>query len=395
MTLLSGEEKTGELLDFNAATVRLDTLTGPVEIAIDQVERVHLRDAARSKPENVIQDIRLVDGSRFSAKEFTVKKRAANFFQIGDGSLPPLEIETRNIDWVRTNLSEAINSEWNAAVENVIKADALLIAKEGAIDSLEGLIQDISETTIDFKFDDDLINVKRSKVSGVRFYHAAGRRFPTTLCSIGTISGDRFMARSIGLESETLEVNLVAGDSIKLSLEQVSEFDFTVGKLLYVSDINDIAHQWAPQIESGPLASQLGQLLTWQRDLNLQKRRLRLFSATSFSASDISTGSQRNFRKGIAVRSGTKLAFDVPGDFKRLTGVAGIDPAVRPQGDVLLKISADGKQIYSSEITGQDQEPKMIDVDLKSAKRIVVHVDYGKNSDVADHLNLCNLRLIR
>jgi hypothetical protein len=136
--------------------------------------------------------------------------------------------------------------------------------------------------------------------------------------------------------------------------------------------------------------------MTWNKDLNLSGKPLKLYSATGFdSESDSFIQHEKTFARGISLRSGTKLVYQIPEGYQKLTGICGIDPLLRPQGNVVLEFSSDGKTLWSREISGNADSPETIEFDIQKVKRLILHVDYGKHSDVADHLNICNLRLTK
>ncbi len=72
----------------------------------------------------------------------------------------------------------------------------------------------------------------------------------------------------------------------------------------------------------------------------------------------------------------------------------GIDDAVRPRGHVRVEILADEKKVFDEIITGRDQ-PRPISLDLNGTKRLTILVDFGKDQDIADHLDLGDARLIK
>jgi hypothetical protein len=59
-----------------------------------------------------------------------------------------------------------------------------------------------------------------------------------------------------------------------------------------------------------------------------------------------------------------------------------------------LEIKGDGRQLYSGKLTGKDP-PAALDVELAGVRRLVILVDFGDDLDVADHLNLCEARIVK
>jgi hypothetical protein len=86
--------------------------------------------------------------------------------------------------------------------------------------------------------------------------------------------------------------------------------------------------------------------------------------------------------------------YKLPARAKRFQAIAGIDDGVGGLGSVQLEIKGDGRQLYSGELTGKDP-PAELDLELAGVRRLVILVDFGDDLDVADHLNLCEARIVK
>ena len=102
----------------------------------------------------------------------------------------------------------------------------------------------------------------------------------------------------------------------------------------------------------------------------------------------------KNFSKGISVHSRTEMTYRLDGDYRRLRGLAGMDPRSASRGFVKLEIFNGGTLIFSQEIGAAD-DPVVIDVDVTGTRRLRLVVDYADSWDLSDHLNVCELRLIK
>ena len=81
------------------------------------------------------------------------------------------------------------------------------------------------------------------------------------------------------------------------------------------------------------------------------------------------------YRKGLALRSRSELAWTLPGKFSRLEAMAGIDDDVRPLGNVRLQIVGDGKTLLDTNIAGNERDPKPINCDVSGVRRLVLIVE--------------------
>jgi hypothetical protein len=102
----------------------------------------------------------------------------------------------------------------------------------------------------------------------------------------------------------------------------------------------------------------------------------------------------RSYNKGLALRSHTELVYRVPAGFRRFTTVAGIDPSTSASGNVRLEIEGDGRLLWEDDIAGQEP-PRSIELDIAGIKRLKIVVDYGRNLDTGDWLNLCDARIVK
>ena len=94
------------------------------------------------------------------------------------------------------------------------------------------------------------------------------------------------------------------------------------------------------------------------------------------------------------MRSRTELIYRLTDKFRAFHALVGIDDRVRDRGNVDLRILGDNKELFSKRITGRD-DPLPIALDIQGVRRLTIVVDFGEESDIADHLNLCNARITK
>ena len=78
----------------------------------------------------------------------------------------------------------------------------------------------------------------------------------------------------------------------------------------------------------------------------------------------------------------------------RFIATAGIDPATAGQGHVTLEIRGDDRVLWEGAIDGREP-PVEIDVELGTARRLQLIVDYGENLDYGDRLHLVEARFTK
>ena len=77
-----------------------------------------------------------------------------------------------------------------------------------------------------------------------------------------------------------------------------------------------------------------------------------------------------------------------------MTALVGIDSRLQGGGNVVLVIRGDNRELFRQAVSGQ-QPPLELDLNIENVRRLEILVDFGETLDVADHLNLCNARVIK
>ena len=112
-----------------------------------------------------------------------------------------------------------------------------------------------------------------------------------------------------------------------------------------------------------------------------------------FDGGPLSLGG-KTYPKGLSLASRTEMEYKLAGKGRRLQAIAGIDDAVRKQGNVRLIIVGDGKSLYDAKLTGRD-EPAPLDIDVAAVKRLKIVVDFGGGLDTGNYLDLCDARIVK
>lgn len=337
--------------------------------------------------------INLDDGSEVLAKDYTVSQGAVKAGLLGGDELTA---KTSAVRWARfKKQSEAQAAEWAKIVEADAAADLIVIRKDERIDYLEGVVEDITAETVNFRLDGDLVPVRREKVEGVVYFHPNRGKQPTPVGVVHDASGSHFNAASLELAENGIKLTTASGAEIVRPLSAIRQIDFSAGKIAYLSDLQPRAVEWTPFFGSN-LDEQL--VVIYQPRMNSpisndaargEPGQLQLRKTNENGVSEIHT-----YSKGIALHSRAEVTWLLPDEFRVLKAIAGIDARYRNLGHVELIITGDGEELFRGEISGQD-EPLPLEIDLTGVRRLTVLVDFGKNLDLGDHLNLCNARVVK
>jgi len=390
-TRLDGSVLEGQIVAWNANGVEIQGDEQSAKIPAQELLNIRFSTADTDRDDSAMF-LELVDGSRFLVSDFTTQNRVATVAT--PYADQPVKIRTDQIRSInllpRTESADAV---WQELQDKELADDVLIVAKrDGAsFDYLTGVVGDVAADQARFEWEGERVDVKRSKVAGIIFFHKQSAAARDPACQLTTVDGSQFNARTIELDGDRLKLMTPAGLAIETDLSRLRLADFSFGKLSYLSDLKPIEVAWTPRIgvaaSSGPFAA-YGQprydqsysgsalALLWKDDPLPSRRDLRVYA------------------KGLAIRSRTELTWRLPEGMQRFSATAGIDPQTASQGRVYLQIRGDGQMLWEGPINGQDP-PTPIEAPLKGARRLQLTVDYGENLDYGDRLHLVEARVTK
>lgn len=299
----------------------------------------------------------------------------AKTISIETAMLPRLTVPLTQVAAVRFTAIRQPEAEAafdRAMTDKDISQDVLIIAGDGKAQVLRGVIESLEPAGGSFRWRERAIPIPADRAAGVVLAAATAgvsAKLPAA-CHLddgsiwcGTISaGDR--------DSITLKLGI--GESIRLPLRELREIRFVSDKVTFLSDLEPA------KVEFEPFGSTRWH---WRRDHSVTNRPLRIAGQA--------------FTRGIGVHSKTILTYTLDGRATRLAATIGIDDNARPQGNVIFRVIADGKEAFNSgPVTGSDS-PRPILVPLQNAKSLQLIVDFGEDLDLGDQANWCNVRVIR
>jgi hypothetical protein len=393
---LSGEQVDGILTAIDAASVayrRADT-GDELSARFTELMSVTPKDAPAVNAAGTTIWINLEDGSQLNATSYLVADGAAEIKLTGGETV---KLPTRAIQTVRLKPADdepakkfGLSKQWSEILGSELAGDTIVVRRKTeedgmatvySLDYFEGVVGDVADERIKFDFDGDIINVAREKVEGVYYYHAEAD-LPAAVCAVRDSGGSVFNAKQIALAEDGVSLITATGAQHKIPFAQLHALDFSLGKLMFLSDMTPDRVHWSPFLQSSTTGDSLTQLYTPRKDQTFSGKPLKL------------NGHSTPFRKGLAIHSRTDLAYRVPTGFRRFEAIAGIDAELRDQGHVQLIITGDGKPLFDAAIAGSDP-PKAIDLDIEGVRRLTILVDFGENLDIADHLLLGNARITK
>jgi hypothetical protein len=370
-----GETFKGQLAEVSADYVALQTATGVKRVASSQVLELRAGSTVANAGPKPTAWVELTDGSLLLGSDFRVEKNQAEMKPSVNNKL---KLSTRAIATVRFQAPNAkLAEQWAELLKAPRSGDVIVVRKRDAIDYLSGVLGNVNDETVQFEADGEDFPVKRTKVEGLIYAHSPGAETAGSFCTLLTADGSSLQAKSIAIDGRELRVTTSAGIELNWPLSSIARIQF---KVQYLSDLAPESAARNPLFGSAAEATPSAQAFFRPR-----------FNA-SLEPGEIRLGG-KSYGKGLALYGGSQVVFRLPERFSRFQALAGIDDAVRPEGKVKLIVMGDERPLLEARITGSDK-PQLLDVDIRGVKRLTILVDFD-GDEVADHLDLCDARILK
>lgn len=384
----AGSSTKGSLVELTADGISFVSGDETQTVEASGLAKLNFGNPATKAPESSLVQLR--DGSQLTATSITVTDGEAT---ITTASGISQSIPTDKIDYA---LLQPTNEGLDAARAEIFErrpvGDVVIIRRPSEkLDYVDGVFGDISSESVRFQFDDEWIDVRRGKVDSIWYYSATPDTQPKSRCDVKLIDDSNLKAASLQLDDNKVLVRTTGGLDLSLPLSTVREIIFASSTAIPLSSLSPERVERTPSLEIAALSRDLS-------DLGVDD----LF-APRVDESFIGSGQLRlmgkggvltEHRQGIALHSRTELTYRLAGEYRRLTALAGLDPASRLSGLVELVIHGDDQELYRKELQAE-QSAVELDLDLSGVNRLRILVDYGDNSGVADRVNICDARLLK
>jgi hypothetical protein len=335
--------------------------------------------------------VQLVDGSVLRGDDLI--STASSLKMATDLSEVPVEFDVRFASWVlfrHQPSSESQLRDWMELNDRPPEsADALGVFRDEKLQWLEGSIGDINQETVMFTVSEQTVQIKRGRLEGLRYYRAKNTNFASPICRVNMAAGSSLLVSRMESHNGSLKATLVCGLQLELRPGRLVEVDFTMGRSVWLSELEPTTIDWKPLFGGGPSPDKLRQLNLPRVNHSLRGGPLRL-EVSDKPGVEFSFRNQ-SYEHGFAMPGGSKLAFALDGKYRRLSGLFGFDPDASPSGAVALVVRGDQKELLRQELRNERRiNPVKIELDTANVSRIVIEVEYLDGRSSGDLLNLCD-----
>lgn len=375
---LDGRTVVGPIEELTAERLTIASKTGRVSIPITGLLAIASKQNAgpvASSPGIIVE---LTDGSLVHASRYIARGNQARITLTNDDVV---QLPTSIVQTVLCGASDndALRTEWSRLMDMKTDSDLLVVRSGNSLDYHRGVMHDVTDDSVRFDLDGEILPIKRSKLYGFAYRRAPATELPPSLCRITDTAGSQWPARSLSLALR-LQWTTPAGVTVSQPLENISRLDFSEGKLVYLSDMKPDLIEWTPFFGATKPLSTMKRLYAPRFDRGFDSLPLRL--------GDV------QYQKGLALHTRTEIVYRLPERFRRFAATVGIADSVRPGGKVRLVIRGDDKVLLDAGFSGGDA-PRPIDLDLSGIRRLTIIADFDDGLSVGSELLLCNARVVK
>jgi len=326
--------------------------------------------------------INLTDGSRIVARALDPGGSKEEVVLRGlVGSWDLLKVPLASIAAIQfRELSPRQSAQWQALLEQVSEADRVVVAQGDNLDYYPGVVEGVSSRGILFAIEGERLELGREKIVGVVLYRASGAGGSRGIGRIVDRFGCRWVASSLEMHQGKLRWKTPYGLVVDQPPEDLIEIDFAAERVVYLGQLPAEVLEVTPGLSVGELDRILAEFYRPQVDRGFGGEPLKLGGTT--------------YKHGVAMRSRTRVVYQLPAGAQRFQAWVGIDDRCRPGGQVKLSIRTEHGNLWEGVISGSEPE-QFLDLQLGGASRLEIFVDFAGSQILGGHINFCEARVIR
>jgi hypothetical protein len=368
LRLLGGKSIKGTVTAITEKDITIQTEAGAVVTPMSQVLALDLQ-AVKGMPAEKYTDVRLLDDTVLHCSGVSFKGKDIEL-ALPSGTKLKLPL-SYVISVVKDGQDKELQKKWITLASAKVKHDRIVFLKNGELNDLEGTLGDVDTEgkTIQFKLLEtgDVRSISLDRPHGLIFYRLEGPA-GTPLCRVLDSQGNSLTALKVAFDGKNFILDTTFGAKLTLDKENLARFDFNMGKLTFLSDLEP-----AKVVER----SGAGLVTPYRRDANLAGEAIVLGGATH--------------AKGLSLHAHTELEYNLAGKYKDFKAILGVDPRVGSDSQALVTIICDGDKRFSEVVTLKALRP--ISLSVKDVTTLKIVVSSRNFLDLHDHVTLAEARV--
>ena len=253
VSMLSGPPVVGSLVSADSAKVVVETKTGTVEKSSSDIGRIHFDNKLGSNVPPV--SLLLMDGSKVFGSTLTGKSISG--WRLKDSSGKEVAIPSKSLKAVLfKSIEPELENAWRGAILETKNADAVIVQRPGnSVDRIDGVIVQVQEASISFDLDGQQIEIPIEKLIGLVWFQRDLERVKPTI-EVNTTEHSVWMAESLSLNSNVLEIKTSQGLSISIPQTKLLNINYASANIRWLSEVASLDAVAEKQIEfRTPIAS--------------------------------------------------------------------------------------------------------------------------------------------
>ena len=182
------------------------------------------------------------------------------------------------------------------------------------------------------------------------------------------------------------------GCVLELNVNTIAKIDFTSLRSRLLGSMNPSTIEWTPLLFNETIYEYQSRLNGPRFNQSFGNKPLQLELPD-----DEKAGLSRlvEFQSGIALKGGTRLVYQLQGQYSLLSGVIGFSPEAPQDGKVAFVVQGDGTDLYRQVLDNQIDEPQQIEIRINGTNRLSILVEYHDGRNIGDILHFCDARVIQ
>ena len=236
VSLLDGSTIAGNLVSADSTKATIQTKSELLEKSAGDIGRVSFPN--KMMPLLPPVELFLLDGSRAFGNKLSGKSSG---WLLTDASGNEMAIPAKSLKAAKLKpIAKELASAWQTAIVETKTADAVIVARPGnTFDRINGVIVQVQEASISFDLDGQQIDIPMEKLAGLVWFQRDLERVKPTI-EVSLTDHSVWMAESLTVKAEMLELKTLLGQSVSLPLSKVVSIDYSTANLRWLSEIEVI-----------------------------------------------------------------------------------------------------------------------------------------------------------
>jgi len=253
VSMLNGTPVLGLLVSADSDKVIIQTKAGVIEKSASDIGQVSFGNKMEAQTPPV--ELFMLDGSKAFGSRLT--GQSSSGWRLKDLLGNEVAISSKSLKAVRLKaIAPELVKTWQSAILETKNADAVILLRSGnSLDRINGVILQVQEESITFDLDGQQIDIPIEKLVGLVWFQRDQERVKPTI-EVSATDHSVWMAESLTMKSNVLELRTSLGQSVSIPLVQISRINYSTANIRWLADVESLEAVAERQIEfKTPIAS--------------------------------------------------------------------------------------------------------------------------------------------